>query len=168
MKKLVKTKIGNCTVQNMPSFRSELTRMLFFNICSDANVYEAGIDNQKNIYFAYLNGNVCRYSRTDFLRLAKRSYVSVDFTLKNEKGNPEYLGPKKYLNYVSYCQIFQLGNDTLEKEDNIETGYVFEKNIGHWTGMNWTGKRFLVNRDYLRSDLIEENNYQSIQVWDND
>lgn len=153
----MKTKliIRNCNVYHVPTFRSDLAKLLFFHICSNANVYEAGIDDKKQIYFAYMNGIVKRYSRKDFLRTSKDAYVLVSFYLKNENGNPAHLGPD-VLNHISYSEITDKARDKFD----METGYVFVENCGHWTGMNWTGKRFLIHRDFV--DDIESNSYQSV------
>jgi len=53
-------------------FRNKKAVEAFDNISKDSDVYESGVDNKGNIYFAYMNGVVKRYTRRDFLKLAKQ------------------------------------------------------------------------------------------------
>lgn len=52
-------------------FRSEKAISLYNSFVNEFGVYEHGIDNWGNIYFAYLNGIIERYTRREFLDLSK-------------------------------------------------------------------------------------------------
>jgi hypothetical protein len=52
-------------------FRNQDAIDYYNRLASDLYVYEYGIDTEGKIYFAWLNGNVDRYSRREFLRIAR-------------------------------------------------------------------------------------------------
>lgn len=51
-------------------FRNQQAMSLYNKLSSNSHVYEYGVDSTNKIYFAYLNGNIDRYSRREFLKLA--------------------------------------------------------------------------------------------------
>ncbi len=55
----------------MKLFRNKEAQTLFEKMSADSYVYESGVDNYGRIYFAYLNGVVKRYTRREFISLAK-------------------------------------------------------------------------------------------------
>lgn len=52
-------------------FRNPQAQRLFEKKASDRDVCEYGVDDIGQIYFAYMNGVVERYSRREFIKLAK-------------------------------------------------------------------------------------------------
>ena len=44
---------------------------MYDNMRDNSDVYESGVDKYGMIYFAYLNGNIKRYKRNEFLKMAK-------------------------------------------------------------------------------------------------
>lgn len=52
-------------------FKNQKAIEYYNQLVSDTHVYEFGVDTNNNIYFAFLNGNIERYSRNKFLKLAK-------------------------------------------------------------------------------------------------
>ena len=52
-------------------FRLSVANRLYAKMASNSDVYEYGIDTRGNIYFAYLNGNVKRYTRKEFIKISK-------------------------------------------------------------------------------------------------
>lgn len=47
--------------------------MMYDNMRDNSDVYESGVDKYGMIYFAYLNGNIKRYKRNEFLKMAKEN-----------------------------------------------------------------------------------------------
>ena len=54
-------------------FKSVTAQREFYVNATYSYVYEAGVDAQGNIYFAYLDGYVTRFERKRFLRYAKKN-----------------------------------------------------------------------------------------------
>lgn len=52
-------------------FRNPQAQRLLEKKASDSNVWEYGVDDIGQIYFAYANGVVVRYTRREFIKLAK-------------------------------------------------------------------------------------------------
>ena len=52
-------------------FRFEKANKLYNEIASNSDVYEYGIDTNGKIYFAYINGIVKRFTRTDFIKMSR-------------------------------------------------------------------------------------------------
>ena len=59
---------------------------IFKNVCAkdyynliigNSDIYEYGMDCNGKIYFAYLNGNIERYSRIEFIREAKAYFENA-------------------------------------------------------------------------------------------
>ena len=53
-----------------PTFKNIEAQKLYNEMSADRDVYQHGVDNHGKIYFAYLNGNVQRYTRQQFLKIA--------------------------------------------------------------------------------------------------
>lgn len=47
--------------------------VMYDNMRDNSDVYESGVDKYGMIYFAYLNGNIKRYKRNEFLKMAKEN-----------------------------------------------------------------------------------------------
>lgn len=65
MKELRKKLLGEKVFRNIEAQR------LFDVYRNDSNVWDYGVDNNGKIYFAYLNGVVERYTRRQFIQMAK-------------------------------------------------------------------------------------------------
>lgn len=52
-------------------FRNAAAQEFFDKTRNDSYVDDYGIDNHGKIYFAYLNGNIERYSRREFIKMAE-------------------------------------------------------------------------------------------------
>lgn len=52
-------------------FRNKLAIMLYDKMRNNSDIYESGVDNNDMIYFAYLNGEIKRYKRSTFIKMAK-------------------------------------------------------------------------------------------------
>ncbi len=52
-------------------FRVKKANELYNKIASNSDVYEYGIDTNGKIYFAYINGNVKRFTRPDFIKMSR-------------------------------------------------------------------------------------------------
>ena len=61
-------------------FRNQTAINYYNHLSTNSNVYEYGVDTNGQIYFAWLNGNIDRYSRCEFLKLAK---IRCIFTSSN-------------------------------------------------------------------------------------
>ena len=58
-------------------FRKAFAKDYYNLLIKDPDIYEYGIDCNGKIYFAYLNGNVERYSRIDFIKEAKAYFENA-------------------------------------------------------------------------------------------
>lgn len=54
-------------------FRNKMAIMMYDNMRDNSDVYESGVDRYGMIYFAYLNGDIKRYKRNEFLKIAKEN-----------------------------------------------------------------------------------------------
>ena len=54
-------------------FRNKMAIMMYDNMRDNSDVYESGVDKYGMIYFAYLNGDIKRYKRNEFLKIAKET-----------------------------------------------------------------------------------------------
>jgi len=52
-------------------FRIEVANNLYKEMSMNNDCYEFGVDTYGFIYFAMLNGNIERYSRLEFIKIAK-------------------------------------------------------------------------------------------------
>lgn len=52
-------------------FRNKMAQAYYEKKAKNSDVYEYGVDTHGKIYFAWLNGNVERYTRTQFIAEAK-------------------------------------------------------------------------------------------------
>ena len=52
-------------------FKNVYAKDYYNLLISNSDIYEYGIECNGKIYFAYLNGNIERYSRIEFIREAK-------------------------------------------------------------------------------------------------
>ncbi len=55
-------------------FRNKEAISLYNEKSTNGNVYEYGVDSHGDVYFAWLNGNIERYTRKQFISLAKKYY----------------------------------------------------------------------------------------------
>ena len=62
----------------MKLFRNKEAQILFDKMSKDSYIYESGIDKNGLLYFAYLNGIVKRYTRREFISLA-REYKELNY-----------------------------------------------------------------------------------------
>lgn len=67
--KEISSRWGNL-VDGKKVFRNINAQRLFDRMRVNSDVYEYGVDNCGNIFFAYLNGVVKRYSRKEFIKMA--------------------------------------------------------------------------------------------------
>lgn len=78
---------------NKPIFRNTIAKCYFDFRSLDSCIYECGTDNGGSIYFAYMNGNIERFSRREFLKEADEWNMSVKNTAKIlERDNKRGLG----------------------------------------------------------------------------
>lgn len=56
-------------------FRNQYAQRYFDHFDKDSDVYELGIDSNNKIYIAWLNGNVDRYTRREFIKEATLYYT---------------------------------------------------------------------------------------------
>ena len=68
MKSIMKAKI-----KLEVAFRNEKAQELYTEMANNHNVWEYGIDNNGKIYFSYHNGVTKRYTRAEFIKLAKEN-----------------------------------------------------------------------------------------------
>jgi hypothetical protein len=61
--------------KNNPVFRNKLASKYYNYLRNNSSVYEAGVDDRGNLYFAFLNGNVDRYTRREFIKFATDFYT---------------------------------------------------------------------------------------------
>lgn len=54
-------------------FRNKKAIMMYDNMRNNSDIYESGVDNYGMIYFAYLNGDIKRYKRKEFIKMAKEN-----------------------------------------------------------------------------------------------
>jgi hypothetical protein len=64
-------------------FRNKFAQRYFEHFKNDSYTNECGVDNHGMIYVSWLNGNVERYSRRDFIKSAK-VYYSKETELINK------------------------------------------------------------------------------------
>lgn len=57
-------------------FRNEKAIELYEKFAKDSNVYEYGVDSEGNIYFAFANGVIKRYTRREFVKIANNPELS--------------------------------------------------------------------------------------------
>ena len=60
-------------VKGRDIFRNKMAIMMYDKMRANSDVYESGVDHYGMLYFAYLNGNVKRYKRNEFLKMAKEN-----------------------------------------------------------------------------------------------
>lgn len=58
-------------IKEKTPFRVASANKLYAKMATDSDVYEYGIDTNGNIYFAYLNGIIKRYSRRSFIQMSR-------------------------------------------------------------------------------------------------
>lgn len=58
-------------IKKQNPFKVEKANELYAKMANDSDVYEYGIDTSGKIYFAYLNGNIKRYSRREFIKMSR-------------------------------------------------------------------------------------------------
>ena len=52
-------------------FRVHNAQVLFNRMSADSDCIESGVDSNKKIYFHYANGIVKRYTRSEFIKIAR-------------------------------------------------------------------------------------------------
>ena len=52
-------------------FRVHNAQVLFNRMSKDSNCIEYGVDSNKKIYFHYANGITKRYTRSEFIKIAR-------------------------------------------------------------------------------------------------
>lgn len=52
-------------------FRVHNAQVFFNRMSKDSNCIESGVDDKGMIYFAYANGIVKRYTRSEFIKIAR-------------------------------------------------------------------------------------------------
>ncbi len=55
-------------------FRNQLSINYYNELKKNSDIYEYGIDIAGNVYFAYLNGIISRFTKKEFLKEAKEFY----------------------------------------------------------------------------------------------
>ena len=66
-------------------FKNEYAKDYYNLLIKNSDIYEYGLDCNGMIYFAYLNGNIERYTRREFTREAKAYFDNcyyVHFSVK--------------------------------------------------------------------------------------
>jgi hypothetical protein len=73
-------------------FRNELAKKWYAEIIKNDDIYEHGIDCNGNVYFAFLNGNINRSSRKEFLNYCKshEAYINSEEYKELEAGYKKY------------------------------------------------------------------------------
>jgi len=56
-------------------FKSKEAIRLYNKMKYDSDIYQCGLDEKGKIYFAWLNGNIDRYTRPQFLKMAKQELI---------------------------------------------------------------------------------------------
>ncbi len=59
-------------------FKNVYAARRYEELSQNALVYESGIDTNGKVYFAWLNGNIERYTRSEFIKKAKEYYCEND------------------------------------------------------------------------------------------
>ncbi len=59
-------------------FRNERAIDLFDSFRKHAHISACGIDSDGKVYFVYLSGKIARYTRREFLNLAKFGYYDIN------------------------------------------------------------------------------------------
>jgi len=55
-------------------FRNQNAINYYNKLANNSYISEYGIDSNGKVYFAWLNGNIDRYSRGEFLKLAEENF----------------------------------------------------------------------------------------------
>ena len=58
-------------IRKQNPFRVEAANDLYNKYAANSDVYEYGIDTNGDIYFAYMNGVIRRYSRRQFINMSR-------------------------------------------------------------------------------------------------
>ena len=66
-------------------FNNETAKDYYRFLINDSYVYEYGLDSNGEIYFAYLNGVIDRFTRYQFLKAAKGFYSDQYYFGMNKK-----------------------------------------------------------------------------------
>lgn len=60
-----------------PKFINANASLYFEHLKNDSDIYECGQDNNGEIYFAWLNGNIDRYTRREFIKAADEYFTEL-------------------------------------------------------------------------------------------